>query len=48
LLDTAFAEGLETQLDREARSIADMMRTEDGPAGIAAFLAKKTPHFKGK
>lgn len=48
LLDTAFSEGLETQLDREARSIADMMRTEDGPAGIAAFLAKKTPHFKGK
>ncbi len=48
LLDTAFSDGMETQLDRETRSIADMMRTEDGPAGIASFLAKETPIFKGK
>lgn len=48
LLDTAFSDGLETQLDRETRSIADMMRTRDGPAGIAAFLAKETPKFEGK
>ncbi len=48
LLDTAFSDGMETQLDRETRSIADMMRTEDGPAGIAAFLAKETPNFSGK
>ena len=47
LLDTAFSQGLETQLDRETRSIADMMRTVDGPAGIAAFLAKETPQFEG-
>jgi 2-(1,2-epoxy-1,2-dihydrophenyl)acetyl-CoA isomerase len=47
LLDTAFSDGLESQLDRETRSIADMMRTNDGPAGIAAFLAKETPRFKG-
>ena len=48
LLDTAFSDGLETQLDRETRSIADMMRTTDGPAGIAAFLAKETPRFEGE
>jgi 2-(1,2-epoxy-1,2-dihydrophenyl)acetyl-CoA isomerase len=48
LLDTAFSDGLETQLDRETRSIADMMRTDDGPAGIAAFLAKEPPRFEGK
>jgi 2-(1,2-epoxy-1,2-dihydrophenyl)acetyl-CoA isomerase len=48
LLDTAFSDGMETQLDRETRSIADMMRTDDGPAGIAAFLAKETPTFSGK
>ena len=48
LLDTAFSDGLETQLDRETRSISDMMRTRDGPAGIAAFLAKETPRFEGK
>lgn len=48
LLDTAFSDGLETQLDRETRSIADMMVTRDGPAGIAAFLAKQKPVFEGK
>lgn len=48
LLDTAFSDGMETQLDRETRSIAGMMRTEDGPAGIAAFLAKVKPSFRGK
>jgi len=48
LLDTAFSDGLETQLDRETRSIANMMLTVDGPAGIAAFLAKKTPQFEGQ
>ncbi len=48
LLDTAFSDGLETQLDRETRSIADMMCTKDGPAGIAAFMAKQTPCFEGK
>ena len=47
LLDTAFSDGLETQLDRETRSIADSMRTDDGPAGIASFLAKNTPTFTG-
>jgi 2-(1,2-epoxy-1,2-dihydrophenyl)acetyl-CoA isomerase len=47
LLDTAFSDGLETQLERETRSIADMMCTKDGPAGIAAFLAKQTPRFEG-
>ena len=48
LLDTAFSAGLETQMDKETRSIADMMRSEDGPAGIAAFLAKKEPTFEGR
>jgi 2-(1,2-epoxy-1,2-dihydrophenyl)acetyl-CoA isomerase len=48
LLETAFSDGLETQLDRETRSIADMMQTHDGPAGIAAFLAKQKPVFEGK
>lgn len=47
LLDTAYTDGMETQMDRETRLIAETMRTHDGPAGIAAFLAKKTPEFKG-
>lgn len=48
LLQTAYADPLETQLDRETRGIAGMMRTHDGPHGLDAFLNKKTPEFKGK
>ncbi|MEM6745404.1 MAG: enoyl-CoA hydratase-related protein, partial [Pseudomonadota bacterium] len=48
LLETAFREGLEAQMDRETRSIAGMMRTHDGPEGINAFLNKRTPEFKGR
>jgi len=48
LLDSAFSESMETQLDLETRSIADMMRTIDGPAGIKSFLAKQTPRFRGE
>jgi len=48
LLETAYSESLETQLDKETRSIAAMMRTEDGQTGIRAFLAKQEPYFRGK
>ena len=48
LLNTAFSDGIETQLDHETRSIANMMRTVDGPSGISAFLAKEAPKFKGE
>lgn len=48
LLDTAYSAGLESQLDKETRSIAAMMRTHDGPHGIDSFLAKQTPVFKGE
>lgn len=48
LLDTTYSEGLESQMDKETRSIAAMMRTHDGPHGIASFLAKQTPEFKGQ
>ncbi|MEM6889631.1 MAG: enoyl-CoA hydratase-related protein [Pseudomonadota bacterium] len=48
LLDSAFSEGLETQMDREVRNIAAMMETKDAPHGIEAFLAKFTPKFSGE
>ena len=48
MLDTAFSDSLEAQLDRETRSMVNMMRTKDGPAGIAAFMAKKPPAFRGE
>ena len=47
LLETAFSESLETQLDKETRAIAAMMRTRDGSEGIAAFLAKRSASFSG-
>lgn len=48
LLQTAYSESFETQVEKESRMIAAMMRTEDGPHGIASFLAKKKPEFKGR
>ena len=48
LLQTAYADTFETQLDRETRSIAGMMRTHDGPHGLESFLNKKAPEFQGK
>lgn len=47
LLQTAFSDTLETQLDKEGVSISSMMRGHDGPHGVASFLAKQKPAFKG-
>jgi len=48
LLDTAFSESFETQLDKEVRSIAAMMKTHDGPHGIQSFLNKSKPRYRGE
>ena len=48
LLLTAYSGTLETQLDKESRSISDMMRTEDGQNGIESFINKAKPTFVGK
>ncbi len=48
LLLTAYSGPLETQLDRETRSISDMMRTRDGRHGIEAFIGKSKPTFTGE
>ena len=48
LLNGSFNNGLETQMEFETRGIADMARTEDGREGIAAFVGKRRPVFKGK
>ena len=47
LLLSTFSNPIEAQLEKETQSIANMMRTEDGPAGLSAFLAKQKPAFKG-
>jgi 2-(1,2-epoxy-1,2-dihydrophenyl)acetyl-CoA isomerase len=48
LLQTAYSDPMETQLERETRSISQMMRTHDGPHGLNAFLNKQKPQFKGR
>jgi 2-(1,2-epoxy-1,2-dihydrophenyl)acetyl-CoA isomerase len=35
-------------MELEARTIASMARTADGREGIAAFLAKRKPEFRGE
>ncbi|MFO1352287.1 MAG: enoyl-CoA hydratase-related protein [Gammaproteobacteria bacterium] len=48
LLCETFNRPLETQMEMESRGIAAMTQTADGGEGIAAFLAKRKPEFKGR
>ncbi|MBA3413426.1 MAG: 2-(1,2-epoxy-1,2-dihydrophenyl)acetyl-CoA isomerase, partial [Actinobacteria bacterium] len=47
LLEAAGSSGLEDQLEREAESQAVATRSEDFAEGVAAFLEKREPKFKG-
>jgi 2-(1,2-epoxy-1,2-dihydrophenyl)acetyl-CoA isomerase len=42
------SERLESQMEHEARAIADAARTADAKEGIAAFFDKRAPEFGGK
>ena len=48
LLDRARASTLEEQLEREAQLQTAATRTEDFDEGVAAFLEKRPPEFKGR
>jgi 2-(1,2-epoxy-1,2-dihydrophenyl)acetyl-CoA isomerase len=48
LLLLSASQSLESQMEWEARAIADTARTRDGAEGIAAFLAKRAPRFEGR
>ncbi len=48
LLQTAYSDPMESQLEKETQAIAWTMTTEDGPHGIESFLEKRKPEFKGR
>ncbi len=48
LLNATYDRSLEEQLDAEAASFADCAVSEDFAEGIAAFLDKRSPRFKGR
>ena len=48
LLHSGWTETLETQMEHETQAIAARAYTEDGREGIAAFLEKRAPQFKGR
>jgi 2-(1,2-epoxy-1,2-dihydrophenyl)acetyl-CoA isomerase len=45
LLLDSFGNGIEEQMELEARFIAGCARSADGQEGIAAFLGKRAPAF---
>lgn len=48
LMRQSFDQSLETQMEEEAQTIAAISTTADAREGVAAFLAKRTPAFKGE
>jgi 2-(1,2-epoxy-1,2-dihydrophenyl)acetyl-CoA isomerase len=48
LILSGATESLESQMERESRAIAAMAGSADGREGVAAFIARRTPTFKGK
>ncbi len=46
-LDSSFANDLPAQLEREATLQSRAFRTDDFREGVAAFIAKRSPRFKG-
>lgn len=48
LLNETFTTTLETQMELEARGIADMSRTADAAEGVKSFLERRRPSFLGR
>ncbi len=47
LLNGSFDQTLESQMELEARAIAELSVTADGQEGIHSFVEKRKPNFKG-
>ena len=47
LLDSSFSQSLETQMELEARAIADQVASVDGQEGMLAFVEKRKPQLRG-
>ncbi len=48
LLNESFSTALETQMELEARAIAEMAKTKDAQGAISAFVEKRRPVFIGQ
>ena len=48
LLYIGWTETLETQMENETQTIADIARTADAREGISAFMEKRSPEFTGE
>jgi 2-(1,2-epoxy-1,2-dihydrophenyl)acetyl-CoA isomerase len=48
LVNVTFSHPLETQMEFEARAIADMSKTADAREGVSAFLGRRKPIFTGR
>ncbi len=48
LMRTGWNETLETQMENESQAISAITRTHDTQEGIAAFVEKRTPEYKGE
>ena len=48
LINLSLYGGLETQMEYEKQSMAQLAATEDAKEGITAFHQKRTPKYKGK
>jgi 2-(1,2-epoxy-1,2-dihydrophenyl)acetyl-CoA isomerase len=48
LLHIGWTETLETQMEHETQTIADVARTADAREGIAAFMEKRSAEFTGR